>query len=360
MIAYERDNQIINTGFSATAFLNEEEKCIMIAYCGTEDLIDINVDIAFAATDFLQRQHRQALEFYGKIANEYGKMYSIKLTGHSLGGTLATYVCALTNAETITVNGANGVALNNIMSTVYGNIDNYIKSYPEANIFTKIPCEWNCTNYLTEVVNGNFFTDFMGWLNDQFHGLQTDLLKGYIGTYAKQQAKDAHNVFAFMEYNTEKERFVLKGCNTLTYGTKNEPDFYDLSAYSLSLLYYCNPYKDIYVKHKDIVNIKEDSADIITIKHVDLPPLGKEEVTLVVNNSNVEVRFEGDAYVQNKLKVYIPKEFDADEIYIAGEENGERIIRVSSNDLDMTFYVKRADCIFVDKTGKQYTTSSYK
>ena len=100
---------ISESGFNGSAFKKEAKKKIIICYRGTDeflgnDFIDNN---KLAIFDTHSPQLAAAILFYNHIKELYGEGYEIHLTGHSLGGALAQYVCISTGGEhkTRTFNG---------------------------------------------------------------------------------------------------------------------------------------------------------------------------------------------------------------------------------------------------------------
>ena len=296
-----------DNGFSATAFLDLENDRITIAYCGTEmhkdNAKDVLDDIQFAATDGLPGQFNTALLFYENVYGKFGKEHTIYLTGHSLGGALATYVCALTNTEAITVNGANGIALNNILK--YSFNEEMLMKYPNADIYSKMPSEWNCINYLTEIsdtnnvvsfesVNGtiqevelvldNFKegSDVMNILNDNFHSFYTKWLPGTVFSYVSQNKTNYHNIFAFMEYDEKTDCFELSDTKTPKYPLEDIDNPYDFSKYdgvSLSFLALNVPVVRVLVDETDYVDnqlIYGVNKQILSVGHKDFIILGEE------------------------------------------------------------------------------------
>jgi esterase/lipase len=66
---------------------------IVIAFRGTKTMSDVTSDLSIAKTGFAQQQHLDgAMAFYEDIKIKYPHR-EIILTGHSLGGHIATYVC---------------------------------------------------------------------------------------------------------------------------------------------------------------------------------------------------------------------------------------------------------------------------
>lgn len=93
-------------GFQAVAYKNEATKEIVIAYRGTDSLLDGIISDAQIAFNLTPQQTSPALEFYNKIAASVsGEDYTISVTGHSLGGSLAQYVAAVKGISAVTFNG---------------------------------------------------------------------------------------------------------------------------------------------------------------------------------------------------------------------------------------------------------------
>lgn len=92
------------TGFFAAAFMKDDN--IVIAYRGTDELIDyLGVNLSIG----MNKVHDQLIEaicFYEYVKMEFGKNKAIAFTGHSLGGALAqsVYLYSGKNNNTVTWN----------------------------------------------------------------------------------------------------------------------------------------------------------------------------------------------------------------------------------------------------------------
>lgn len=79
-------------GFNAQAFQNKNDKKLVIAFEGTDQGIDFLVDYGNAYLNGIPKQYQEALDFAGPLIEKYANAgYKIILTGHSLGGGLASY-----------------------------------------------------------------------------------------------------------------------------------------------------------------------------------------------------------------------------------------------------------------------------
>ena len=82
------------TGFSATLFQNSNGD-LVLAFAGTNpvSLADWSNSINAMTTGTQPPQFNQAMDFYNQLVGQYGAE-AISLTGHSLGGALASWVAA--------------------------------------------------------------------------------------------------------------------------------------------------------------------------------------------------------------------------------------------------------------------------
>ncbi len=98
-------------GFQAVAYKNTSTKEIIIAYRGTDSLLDAIYSDAQIAFNLTPQQVNPAIQFYDSIYNNFqDEGYTISITGHSLGGTLAQYVAAQKQVSAVTFN-APGVSM---------------------------------------------------------------------------------------------------------------------------------------------------------------------------------------------------------------------------------------------------------
>ena len=102
-----KKERVNESGFNGSAF--KKEKKIIICYRGAEEpLGNDSSDIKkLAIYDTHSPQLSAAILFYNHIKELYGEGYEIHLTGHSIGGALAQYVCISTGGKhkTRTFNG---------------------------------------------------------------------------------------------------------------------------------------------------------------------------------------------------------------------------------------------------------------
>lgn len=101
----------IPTGFKFQLFEREElnennkkEKRYMLAFAGTEDIIDWNANIKEMTGQ--SKQHEDAASLARVVANLVGGADKVIFTGHSLGGGLASVAAYATGSNSITFNAA--------------------------------------------------------------------------------------------------------------------------------------------------------------------------------------------------------------------------------------------------------------
>lgn len=127
-------------GFYGAAFCDDENKCIWISYSGTVSFTDVVACVGFALVPGLSKQEKMAFELMKTVMESdevKNQSYSILLTGHSLGGALATEISLISGCEAITINGADGMAVDKI------------RSIQGEKLSAK-----NITNYMTSAKNG--------------------------------------------------------------------------------------------------------------------------------------------------------------------------------------------------------------
>ncbi len=94
---------IATPGFYAAAYTNGQE--IVIAFCGTDDFGDVVTDVQnFMGTK--PEQYQEAMAFVQKVLDDAPPGVKITLTGHSLGGGLASYAALKFNKEAVVFNAA--------------------------------------------------------------------------------------------------------------------------------------------------------------------------------------------------------------------------------------------------------------
>lgn len=128
-------------GFAAIAVRNEVTGEIVIAYRGTDGLKDFNnSNLQLALQNDVPNQYTEANAFYTAISNDYGP--NITLAGHSLGGSLAQLVGAISGRRTYTFN-APGVqtiysrledAQDGVTASSFTNINNYNMAFDPASM----------------------------------------------------------------------------------------------------------------------------------------------------------------------------------------------------------------------------------
>lgn len=108
------DRKDERSGFYGAAFCDDTAKCVWITYAGSVTFRDALACGEFVLTPGLSRQEQQAIQLYETALTSdevQEKSYSILLTGHSLGGALATMVACASGCDAVTINGADGIAI---------------------------------------------------------------------------------------------------------------------------------------------------------------------------------------------------------------------------------------------------------
>lgn len=128
--------------FYGAAFCDDDAKCVWIAYTGSVSFRDAIACAEFVFTPRLSCQEKHAFELYESVLSSeevQDQSYQVMLTGHSLGGSFATMVACASECNAVTINGADGIAIDKYRG-IEGN------SYQE-----------NCiSNHMTSPINGRF------------------------------------------------------------------------------------------------------------------------------------------------------------------------------------------------------------
>ena len=132
--AYVKKEHDYTTGFQACVLKNGNN--IVIAYAGTDSLMDIiHSDLAMGLKH-LPIQNYEAIRLYEKVRQQYPNA-EIILTGHSLGGSLAQIVGAVYDVETVTFNAYGTKDLIKSDMEIYPDkITNYV-NLDDYNVITK-------------------------------------------------------------------------------------------------------------------------------------------------------------------------------------------------------------------------------
>lgn len=120
--------------FYGAAFADDSKRVIWISYSGSVSVMDALQCLSLAVGPGMSGQEKRAFELYEKVlqSEEIDNGYDLLLTGHSLGGGLASMVSYMSGAEAVTISGADGLAIRKIRS-----------------ISGRDNSEYHITNYLT-------------------------------------------------------------------------------------------------------------------------------------------------------------------------------------------------------------------
>jgi hypothetical protein len=92
-------------GFKASTFIKGKNLVVVFQGTNPNELVDWTTDIA-AKMGLEPGQYKDALDYVGTIIQQAGKDYDVVLTGHSLGGGLATYAALKYSKPAIVFNAA--------------------------------------------------------------------------------------------------------------------------------------------------------------------------------------------------------------------------------------------------------------
>jgi pimeloyl-ACP methyl ester carboxylesterase len=95
----------VENGFKASAFIKGKTLAVVFQGTNPAELVDWTTDIA-AAMGFAPGQYADVLDFVGQVTKEAGTKFGVVLTGHSLGGGLATYAALHYDKPAIVFNAA--------------------------------------------------------------------------------------------------------------------------------------------------------------------------------------------------------------------------------------------------------------
>ena len=106
------------SSFYGAAFADDENKVIWLTFSGSVSFTDAVQSSLLVAGAGLSGQEKRAFWLYETVlkCEEIQNGYGLILTGHSLGGALASMVAYMSGAEAITISGADGLALAKIRS----------------------------------------------------------------------------------------------------------------------------------------------------------------------------------------------------------------------------------------------------
>ena len=141
------------TGFKAIVMTCSESDFTILAFAGTDSLLDVAVDIA-QITSEVPLQYHQALLLTSRLQGQHRNLF---LCGHSLGGGLAAYSSVATRIPANTVNPAPLVRAANL-STLFGNNDQIVNYIAGGSEFVSSSIGRNPGRDVRVSASGNWFT----------------------------------------------------------------------------------------------------------------------------------------------------------------------------------------------------------
>lgn len=180
------DRKDEKSGFYGAAFCDDNAKCVWIAYTGSVSVRDTIACVELVLSPRLSGQETQAFELFEAVLRSdevQNQSYQVMLTGHSLGGSLATMVACASGCSAVTVNGAAGIA-----------VDKYHDMEGDTSQTNRI------SNYMTSPKNGKF---------SRMELLQRLM---FLGNYQAVEyhvypgngfTTDTHCAFSFIEFEDE-------------------------------------------------------------------------------------------------------------------------------------------------------------
>jgi len=170
------------SSFYGAAFADDANRVVWIAYAGSVTLTDALQSSLLVLGAGLSAQEECAYALYEKVmkTEEIGKDYDLILTGHSLGGALATMVSLMSGTEAVTISGADGLAAAKI-----------------NRLFGRRISENHITNYLTSAEGSSRslkdLTQRLMFLGD-YEGITCHV-------YVRSSlVENTHCIFGFVEY----------------------------------------------------------------------------------------------------------------------------------------------------------------
>ena len=180
------DRRDESSGFYGAAFCDDEAKCVWIAYAGSVSFRDALACAEFVLAPGLSPQEEQAFALYESVLDSeevQNLSYSVMLAGHSLGGSLATMVSCASGCPAVTINGADGLAIDKFCD---------MKGEP--------PAADRISNYMTSPENGK--VSYMD-LVQRLMFLGNYKAVDYHVYTENEYTADAHCAFSFIEFEDE-------------------------------------------------------------------------------------------------------------------------------------------------------------
>lgn len=171
------------SSFYGAAYADDEHKTVWLAFSGSVSLIDAVESAMLVLGADLSLQEKCAFELYESVlaSDEIkNKNYDLILTGHSLGGALASMVSRMSGCTAVTISGADGVALDKLNDIVGGE-----------------PDEYRIVNYMTSPKNGKVI--LMDIIQRMMFFGSYDAVEHHV--YADNgMTANSHSLFAFIEF----------------------------------------------------------------------------------------------------------------------------------------------------------------
>lgn len=124
-----------SSSFYGAAFCDDANKCIWISYAGAISFKDAVECVELVIRPGVSPQEKRAFELFETVMKSdevVNQAYSVILTGHSLGGGLASMVSRMSGCTAVTVNGVDGLAIDK----VNGMEGEKMEDYPITNYMT--------------------------------------------------------------------------------------------------------------------------------------------------------------------------------------------------------------------------------